>query len=116
MSDYTFSEYQRTSARTAKKPEFTQKELLANFAMGLAGESGEVVDALKKHLFHGKPLDREHIEKELGDTLWYLSMIAELLDMNTGAIARKNVAKLEARFPNGWSEADANARKDEAQL
>lgn len=44
--------------------------------MGLAGESGEFVDLVKKHLFHGKYLDREKALKELGDTRWYLEALA----------------------------------------
>ena len=42
--------------------------------MGLNGEAGEAIDVLKKHLFQGHDLDREHLAKELGDVAWYLGL------------------------------------------
>lgn len=47
-------------------------------SMGLFGEAGELVDLLKKHFFHGHPVDAAFLEKltkEAGDVLWYLSEI-----------------------------------------
>lgn len=44
---------------------------MACVALGLIGETGEVADIVKKHLWHGKPLDREHFIEELGDVAWY---------------------------------------------
>jgi len=41
-------------------------------ALGLAGEVGEVVDQVKKHLFQGHGIDRAKLRDELGDVLWYL--------------------------------------------
>jgi NTP pyrophosphatase (non-canonical NTP hydrolase) len=57
-----------------KHGNFTKDERDSKFlaAMGLAGEAGEVCDLLKKHLLHGKELDRDELNKELGDVLWYL--------------------------------------------
>lgn len=40
---------------------------------GLSGEAGEVVELVKKHLYHGKPLDPGKFHLELGDVLWYLN-------------------------------------------
>lgn len=48
-----------------------EKEISA-YALGLAGEAGEVVDLLKKSWGHGHPLDVEKLKKELGDTFWYV--------------------------------------------
>lgn len=42
--------------------------------MGLNGEAGEAIDIFKKHLFQGHALDREHLAKELGDVIWYLTL------------------------------------------
>ena len=44
---------------------------LLNGCLGLSGETGELLDMVKKWIFHEKPLDEEHLEKELGDVLWY---------------------------------------------
>jgi NTP pyrophosphatase (non-canonical NTP hydrolase) len=51
-----------------------EKEISA-YALGLAGEAGEVVDLLKKSWGHGHPLDVEKLKKELGDTFWYVVAI-----------------------------------------
>lgn len=72
--------------------------------MGLAGEAGEVCDYLKKVLLHGKPLDRDKLCEELGDVLWYLVLAANVFDMPLEQIARANVEKLCARYPNQYGE------------
>ena len=40
-----------------------------NGCLGLAGESGEVLDMVKKWVFHDKDLDKDHLKKELGDVM-----------------------------------------------
>ena len=40
---------------------------LLNGCLGLSGEAGELNDIVKKWIFHKKPLDREHMKKEIGD-------------------------------------------------
>jgi hypothetical protein len=46
-------------------------------AISLAGESGEVIDCLKKHDFNGHPIDREKLLEEAGDTMWSLACVAD---------------------------------------
>jgi NTP pyrophosphatase (non-canonical NTP hydrolase) len=82
-------------------------------ALGLAGESGEVVDLIKKVLYHGKPLEKEKLIKELGDVHWYLEYLAATLGTTTEEIQAANVAKLRARYPEGFNFQAANARADE---
>ena len=77
---------------------------LALRTMGLCGESGEVIDALKKHMMHGHELDREHMIKELGDVAWYLAITAHALDCDLSEVLERNIAKLKARYPEGFSE------------
>lgn len=57
----------------------SDRQLLSNFAIGLVGEAGEVVDVIKKHLYHGEPLAQEKLVKELGDCLWYWMAICQLV-------------------------------------
>lgn len=74
--------------------------LLALGAMGLAGETGEVVDLLKKVIFHGKPLTEELRAKlilEMGDVLWYFALLAKLVDVPLETIIERNVVKLVER-------------------
>lgn len=92
---------------------FTADELLAKDALGLAGEAGELVDLLKKHLYHGKPLDLVKTEKELGDVLWYVSAIARHLGTTLEEVAQLNHAKLSARYPAGYSPEACAAKADE---
>ena len=53
------------------------RELLILTALGIAGESGEVVDTLKKVLYHSHELNVTELKKELGDLLWYMVILCE---------------------------------------
>ena len=97
------NQYQQLALRTAGHRQDTQKTL-TNTALGLAGESGEVADIIKKTFYHGHALDREALYKELGDVLWYLAVMADALGYNLDEIAQANVDKLRARYPEGFSE------------
>lgn len=79
------------------------------WALGLAGEAGEVADYLKKVHGHGKPYDRTKLLGELGDVLWYLSNLADIHGMTLSEVAQGNVDKLRARHPKGFTVETANA-------
>ena len=97
----TANEYQKLALRTARTDLDATQQLL-NGALGLAGESGEVVDEIKRHLFQGHWLDRDHILRELGDICWYLAIAAEALNTDLDTIFQMNIDKLRARFPEGF--------------
>lgn len=103
--------YQRLAARTVN-PAQTLGANRANFALGLAGEAGETAELIKKHLYHGAPLDKEKLRKELGDVLWYVAMLARNAGLTLSDVALGNVAKLRARYPDGFSVAASAARVD----
>ncbi len=88
---------------------------LAAYALGIAGEAGEVADLVKKHIGHGHPLDVEKLKRELGDVLWYVAGLAELHGIKLSEVATANMLKLETRYPNGFNTADSIARKDVAK-
>lgn len=96
------NEYQELAARTLGRDR-THEQQLANAALGLAGEAGEVADTLKKHLFHSHPLDRDGVVKELGDCLWYVAAMATVLDIELDEIGARNIEKLRRRYPEGFS-------------
>ena len=82
-----------------------QAESLArilHMAIGLCGESGELINELKKNVY-GKNVDIEALALELGDILWYLDGAAEALGYTLGQLADMNIAKLEARHVDGRS-------------
>ncbi len=72
-------------------------------AMGLIGECGEVVDIIKKHFGHGKPLNEEHLVEELGDVLWYVNQIANNFGLDIKTIIRYNINKLSRRYPHEYT-------------
>lgn len=109
----TINEYQREALATLN-PDIPKDSLLLNALMGLCGESGEAIDLLKKHLFQGHALDREKLVKELGDVAWYLAEAAQALDVPLEEICQKNIDKLRARYPQGFS-AESSMRREDAR-
>lgn len=87
-------------------------ERLVDAAAGLAEESGEVLGVIRKHLFMGHPLDREHLTRELGDALWCLAAIATCTGVSLEAVAAGNLEKLERRYPAGYSDDASRLRAD----
>lgn len=106
------NEYQNLSKRTL--PNKGLRDNLSNYGMGIAGEAGEVVDALKKVLHHGHDLEVDKVKKELGDCLHYIAGIATFLDLTLEEIAYENIEKLKKRYPSGFSE-EASRNREEYQ-
>jgi len=104
-----FDEYQELAYVTANK-NLTFNEALCNWSMGLSGEAGEFIELLKKQIFHSKQANRDQLVKELGDILWYLANAALCLGISLQEIADTNIAKLKARYPEGF--VDWHSRTD----
>ena len=98
----TINEYQQL-AMTTLNPQLDRKDVLINGVMGLCGESGEVIDIVKKHLHQGHELDREKLIKELGDVAWYLAEAAWALDVPLEDVLAGNIEKLKSRYPEGFA-------------
>ena len=96
-------EYQREAMRT-RGDLTTLGDRLVVGALGLSGESGEVTDHVKKIVFHGHEIDRQAMMKELGDVLWYIAYLLDTLDLDMSDVLEKNITKLRARYPDGFSE------------
>lgn len=94
--------YQENAMRTSAPYPVVEKSY-AVFGLGLAGEAGEVVEMIKKHVGHGHPLDKEKLLKELGDVLWYVAAIARTADLDLSTIATANIEKLKKRYPEKFS-------------
>jgi len=80
----------------------TSIDKLTLSALGLAGESGEVADSIKKVLYQGHHLDIMHIVEELGDVLWYLTLACNAVECTLEDVMNVNVAKLRERYPDGF--------------
>lgn len=85
-------------------------EELKDYSLGLAGEAGEVCDLVKKMLYHGKDVNTVDIILELGDVLYYLCALCNVLGIDFYEIYLNNNAKLLSRYPNGFSEKCSNER------
>lgn len=108
----TINEYQKL-AMTTLNPDLDKKDVLINGVMGLCGESGEVIDIVKKHLAQGHELDRDKIIKELGDVAWYMAEIATVLDVELEEVLTLNIEKLRKRYPEGFSVEKSINRNEE---
>jgi NTP pyrophosphatase (non-canonical NTP hydrolase) len=95
-----FDVYQWKILLTAKRLPSKQIEL-ARAALGIAGESGEVAEIIKKHIAHNHPIDEEVLKSEVGDVLWYLSYMCEVMGWSLSEVATFNLNKLSARYPTG---------------
>ena len=105
----TANDYQRAALRTANGANCVN---LMNAALGMAGESGEVADIIKKHTFQGHDLDVNHVAEELGDVLWYVAVGAEAIGLSLGEVAQRNVDKLKRRYPDGFDKSRSINRED----
>jgi len=105
-----FSDYAAGATRTINK-DLTPKEALGNAALGVAGEAGELADAVKKVLYHGHQLDIQKLIDESGDVLFYLNWLLVGIGSSLEEAARHNYNKLSQRYPNGFnSEASINRK------
>ena len=79
-------------------------ERLTTAGGGLAAESGEFLEIVKKMVFQGKPWtpdNREHLIIELGDVMWYVAQACMALDIPFDDVITTNIKKLEKRYPGG---------------
>ncbi|HRZ30336.1 MAG TPA: nucleoside triphosphate pyrophosphohydrolase family protein [Candidatus Paceibacterota bacterium] len=100
VKKYTFAEYQKESRKTAVYPKVGQPIVYP--VLGLVGEAGEVAEKVKKVFRdHNGKIDAEQkelIEKELGDVLWYLAQISFELGSSLENVAKANIKKLRSRL------------------
>lgn len=106
----TMNDYQRMARRTAGTKQKSDKMEEALF--GLAGEVGELCDHYKKYMHQGHDIDYDHMAEEAGDVLWYLAEIADALDVTLEHIARRNIAKLRNRYPDGFDPERSRDREE----
>lgn len=81
---------------------------LLHGVMGMVTEAGEALDALKKHVFYGKPLDLPNLKEECGDTEWYMAIVRDVLGVTQAEIQEANNEKLvKKRYKGGYSHESA---------
>lgn len=93
------------------------KTNLMHAAIGIAGEAGEIIDCMKKHVMYGKEFNRENMVEELGDMEFYLELLRQCTGITQEETLKHNLCKLltgkNARYAAGsYSDKQAQARKD----
>jgi len=97
----TFDDYQNKALTTAiKHPDPLMEKTI--WAMGVAGEAGEIIEKWKKIVAYdgGKFNDKatlDDLSKEIADVVWYCAVFADSLGLSFGDIMQKNVEKLADR-------------------
>lgn len=81
--------------------EFNFRLNLLHCAVGMADEAGEILDHIKKYVFHNKPFDKADIASEFGDFEWYKFNALRLLGITQSDTFKALIIKLDARYPNG---------------
>lgn len=92
-----FAEWVKAGWTSKVDTDQDQVRELAIMTLGLAGETGEVIEPIKKEIRGDGPLDRKKLQLELGDVLYYLCRIATHYEIDMGDVMRSNIEKIEAR-------------------
>ena len=108
----TFEEYIKESKRTYAWQGLPDIEVCM-LSMGLAGETGEIIDYLKKVGFQGKPFEKDKLINEMGDMMWYFAMLCDFFGIKFEDILVSNIEKLRKRYPNGFEVAKSEHRESE---
>ena len=85
-------------------------------AIGICGEAGEVSELVKKYAYHGHAIDKDHLARELGDVLWYVSYMAHLFGYSLGEIMVMNQEKLAKRYPDGKFDEERSRNRKEGDI
>jgi NTP pyrophosphatase (non-canonical NTP hydrolase) len=111
LNDYSDFVLERAKVFPTTELDGADMELL-HCALGLAGEAGEFVDAVKKYLIYNQPIDMDNMDEEAGDLLFYIQMYCNLTQSSIEDLLENNTVKLNKRYPTGYSDEHAKLRLD----
>ena len=90
-----------------------EKADLLHMAIGVSGEAGELLDAVKKSAIYGKSLDHKNMVEELGDLEFYMSRIRQIIGVTRDEVLERNFDKLSKRYSEGtYTNSQAQKRMD----
>ena len=75
--------------------------------IGICTEAGEILDAIKKSMFYGKPIDKVNIKEEIGDVMWYIAILCREFNLEMEDVLQTNINKLKARYPDKFTSENA---------
>lgn len=111
----TFDEYQKAAVTTALQSEsadpLMQKSI---WVMGIAGESGEVVEKWKKAVAYRRgefsEAEFNDFTKEFADVIWYIAVLADSFGLSLDDLMKENLEKLASRKARGVIKGDGDNR------
>lgn len=89
-----------------------EKAELNHYAIGIASEAGELLDAVKRFVIYNKPLDLRNVIEELGDIEFFAEALRQKLNLTRGEVINENVRKLSKRYPDVYTDDLAAQRLD----
>lgn len=86
---------------------------LIHMVMGISGEAGELLDAIKKYVIYNKELDYDNIIEELGDIEFFMEGLRQRLVIEREECLKQNIKKLSVRYKElSYSDKAAQERAD----
>lgn len=107
----TAIEYQKGVQLTRNKF-CSEEDEMKNYCLGMSSEVGELIGAIKHHLFHKWELDLPNIVEEMGDIIWYVTALASTLGIDLNEVLDYNLLKLKERYPDGFDPQKSINRKE----
>lgn len=97
----TFDDYQQQAKRTINV-QLTREQALRHSLFEMCGELGEIHSIYQK-VYQGHRIKVDDLKQEVGDLLWGIAEFCTVNGFTMDEIARMNVDKLKARYPDGFS-------------
>lgn len=107
MKKLNLSKYQALVKNTAKGDYKNKNDEIANWALGVSGEAGDLAGCIKKTIYQGND-QKAGTRENIGDTMWYLAMICNFYDWNFEEILAENIEKLKKRYAKGFTSKEAS--------
>ena len=116
IKDYVKTVLKREMSYLGSIERLSEKPIrILHASMGLATESGEILEQIKKHIFYGKPLDEVNLVEECGDLLWYMAVMLDSIGVSFEEVMEANDRKLELRYRSKFTDNAANNRDLKAE-
>lgn len=108
------NEYQNKAARTCVNLGDLLKDNV-HMSLGMCTEASEIADVFKKQLAYKKEPDMINVKEEIGDIMWYVVNMCNINGWDLRDILASNIKKLEARYPEKFTEEAAINRNLEKE-
>jgi NTP pyrophosphatase (non-canonical NTP hydrolase) len=92
-----FNDFQKFFVEHQKNYHTKESDRLSVITFGLVGETGEVVEVIKKYIRDGN-INSNKLKSELGDLLAYLAIVADYFDLSLEDISKTVIDKNRDRL------------------